>query len=235
MDVLALIHGDEVRSGVFADAAAARGDRIEEWSIAWGTPPPRPIDAYDAVLVFGGAMHPDQDEKHPWLREESLLLQRLLDTHVPMLGICLGAQLIARAAGAPVLPAPDPEVGWYAVELTQAGRDDPLLAHASASFTAFQWHFYTYGLPAGAVELARSAACTQAFRLGDSAWGIQCHPEVTMEQIEQWTVEAPEDVEGPVEELVAESRERIAAWNEFGRDLCSGFLSIASGDQAAAA
>jgi GMP synthase-like glutamine amidotransferase len=234
MDVLALIHGDEVRSGVFADAAEARGDRIDEWSIAWGTPPPKPVDSYDAVLVFGGAMHPDQDHIHPWLRDESLLIERLLDTHVPVLGVCLGAQLIARAAGAPVLAAREPEVGWYRVELTEAGRGDPLFAHAPESFTAFQWHFYTHGLPAGAVELAGSAVCTQAFRLGDSAWGVQCHPEVTIEQIEQWAVEAPEDVEGSVAELVAESRERIAEWNTFGRDLCGAFLALAAGERLAA-
>src|SRR5690349_14018973 len=138
MNVLALIHGDEVRSGVFADAAAARGDRIEEWSLAWGTPPPRPVDEYGAVIVFGGAMHADQDHLHPWLREETLLIQRLLNTGVPVLGVCLGAQLLARAAGAPVFASPEPEVGWHTVELTDAGREDPLLRGAPASFTAFQ-------------------------------------------------------------------------------------------------
>ena len=69
MDVLALIHGEEVRPGVFAEVADERGDRLEEWSTVWDEPLPRPLDAYDAVLVFGGAMHADQDDHHPWLRE----------------------------------------------------------------------------------------------------------------------------------------------------------------------
>ena len=78
MYILAVIHGAKVRSGVFGEVAAARGHKLEEWSLAWGTPPPRPIDDYGAVLIFGGAMHADQDDHHPWLREEDLFLQRLL-------------------------------------------------------------------------------------------------------------------------------------------------------------
>src|ERR671934_225897 len=81
-------------------------------SCARRKPPVRPLDDYAAVLVFGGSMHADQDEHHPWLREETLLLQRLLDQHVPVLGVCLGAQLLARAAHAPVFPAAEPEIGW---------------------------------------------------------------------------------------------------------------------------
>ena len=112
MDVLAVIHGETVRAGVFADAVEARGHRLEEWSLAWGTSLPRPLDAYGAVLVFGGAMHADQEGYHPWLREENLFLQRLLDIRKPALGVCLGAQLLAKAAGAPVGPASEPEIGW---------------------------------------------------------------------------------------------------------------------------
>src|SRR5213596_3621394 len=127
MDVLAVIHGDSVRAGVFGDVVGERGHRLEEWSLAWDTPLPRPLDAYGAVLVFGGAMHADQDEHHPWLREEDLFLHRLLDLQVPMLGVCLGAQLIAKAAHAPVGPSAEPEVGWRSVELLEDARDDPLL------------------------------------------------------------------------------------------------------------
>src|SRR5206468_4674386 len=98
MDVLAIIHGKSVRSGVFGDVVRERGHGLEEWSLAWGKPLPRPLDAYGAVLVFGGAMHADQDDHHPWLQEEDFFLQRLLDLHTPVLGICLGAQLVAKAA-----------------------------------------------------------------------------------------------------------------------------------------
>ncbi len=179
-------------------------------------------------------MHADQDHLHPWLHEESMLLQRLLDLRVPLLGVCLGAQLIARAAGAPVGPSSEPEVGWHAVELTAAARDDPLFGGLPARFDAFQWHFYTHGIPAGGIELARSRVCTQAFRLGEAAWGVQFHPEVTAEQIESWTRESPEELSVPAEELMTESRTRIDEWNDFGRTLCSNFLTFAEGLRAAA-
>ena len=126
MNILAVIHGENVRAGVFADAISERGDELEEWSLAWGTPPPRPLDDYGAVLVFGGAMHADHDEHHPWLREENFLLQRLLGLQVPMLGVCLGAQLIAKAAHADVGPSSQPEIGWHPIELTDEAGDDPV-------------------------------------------------------------------------------------------------------------
>jgi GMP synthase-like glutamine amidotransferase len=224
--VLALIHGREGRSGVFGEAVEARGHVVEEWSLAWNQPPPRPLDDYGAVLVFGGSMHADQDERHPWLREETLFLRRLLDLRAPVLGVCLGAQLLARAAGAPVGPAREPEIGWYDVELTPAAADDPILARLPRRFAAFQWHFYTYGVPGGGVELARSAICTQAFRLGHAAWGIQFHAEVTPAQIARWLAE--DDAPGfDVDAIARQTEERIEEWNELGRELCDAFVVVA--------
>ena len=228
MNVLAVIHGDKVRAGVFAEAVAAAGHQLEEWSLAWDTPLPRPIDDFGAVLVFGGAMHADQDDRHPWLRQENLFLQRLLDRHVPVLGVCLGAQLLAKAAAAPVGPSSEPEIGWFEIELTEEGRDDPVLGSLPPRFEAFQWHFYTHGLPAGAVELARSRVCTQAFRLGESAWGVQFHPEVTAEQVEGWIAEDADELPVSAEDFAAETVGRIADWNELGRTLCAGFLEVAA-------
>jgi GMP synthase (glutamine-hydrolysing) len=232
--VLAVIHGATVRSGIFGEVSAERDHQLEEWSLAWGSPPPRPIDDYGAVFVFGGSMHADQDEHHPWLREENLFLQRLLDLRLPVLGVCLGAQLIAKATHTWVGPASEPEIGWHPVELLDAARDDPLLGSLPERFDAFQWHFYTYGLPGGAVELATSPVCTQAFRLGDAAWGIQFHAEVTESQILGWIEEAPEELPGPADELVAETRLRIDEWNDLGRRLCAGFLEVAERVEAAA-
>jgi GMP synthase (glutamine-hydrolysing) len=224
--VLALIHGGRSRSGVFGEAVEARGHELEEWSLAWGEPPPRPLDDYGAVLAFGGSMHADQDDRHPWLREETLFLHRLLDSRTAVLGVCLGAQLLARAAHAPVGPAGEPEIGWYEVELTPEADDDPVLSRLPPRFEAFQWHFYTYGVPAGAVELARSAVCTQAFRLGDAAWGIQFHAEVTRPQIARWLADDP----APgfdLEAIARETEERIDRWNDLGRELCGAFLEVA--------
>jgi GMP synthase (glutamine-hydrolysing) len=227
MNVLALVHGANVPPGVFGEEAEERGHRLDTWSLAWGTPPPRPVDDYQAVLVLGGAMHADQDDRHPWLRDETFFLQRLLDLRLPLLGVCLGAQLIARAAHAPVLPCREPEVGWVEVELTKAAAEDPIFRRLPGRFVAFQWHFYQHRLPAGACELARSRVCTQAFRLGDAVWGVQFHPEVTREVIECWIEESPEEVPGSPEELRAQTERHLHAWQELGRALFGAFLEVA--------
>ena len=172
-------------------------------------------------------MHADQDAHHPWLNEESLWLQQVLDRHTPVLGVCLGVQLLARAAGAWVGRMPEgPEIGWHAVDLTEAGAADPVVGALPPRFEALQWHHYTYALPAGAVELARSASCTQAFRLGEACWGVQFHPEVTQTQVEGWMVDLDDPPPDP-ERLRAETPLKIARWNELGRTLCSAFLDTA--------
>ncbi|MBA3245747.1 MAG: type 1 glutamine amidotransferase [Actinobacteria bacterium] len=218
MKVLALTHGPSVGTGVFGEAIRDAGHELAEWCVPLGGEPPA---AADAVLVFGGAMHADQEERHPWLLGELRFLEAALERELPLFGVCLGAQLLAKAAGADVHPAAESEVGWFEVELT-AAADDPVFGSLPARFDAFQWHHYTYGLPAGATELARSAVCTQAFRLG-RAYGIQFHAEVTGPQIEQWLGEDPGDVADP-EALRRETAARIADWNELGRGLCRAFL-----------
>jgi GMP synthase (glutamine-hydrolysing) len=217
--ILALTHGDNVGPGVFEDAAQAAGHELVERNVARDGVPD---EGTDAAIVLGGAMHPDQEDRHPWLAPELRFLGRELERGTPLLGVCLGSQLIARAAGARVFRAAKPEVGWLQVELTESGSADPVAAALPQRFDAFQWHHYTHDLPEGAVELARSPVCTQAFRLG-RAWGVQFHPEVRGDQVESWLAEDPDDVADPAA-LRAATRERIEDWNELGRRLCSAFL-----------
>jgi GMP synthase (glutamine-hydrolysing) len=226
---LSVIHGTDARTELFAPVVTAAGHSLDEWSFGWGTPSPRPLESYDAVFVFGGAMHADQDEHHPWLVEETAWLEQLLQTQTPVLGVCLGVQLLARAAGSWVRRMPDgPEIGWCHVELTEAGALDPVLGSMPRMFDALQWHHYTYGLPAGAVELAKSPACTQAFRLGESCWGVQFHPEVTATQLDGWMDDADDPPPNP-ERLRAETPAKMPRWNELGRGLCAAFLETAEG------
>ena len=217
--ILALTHGDNVGPGVFEDAVRAAGHELVERNVARAGVPD---EGADAAIVLGGAMHPDQEDRHPWLAPELRFLERELERRTPLLGICLGSQLIARAAGARVFRAAEPEVGWLEVELTENGCGDPVVAALPQRFDAFQWHHYTHDLPEGAVELARSPVCTQAFRLG-RAWGVQFHPEVRGDQVESWLADDPDDVADPAA-LRAATRERIEGWNVLGRRLCSAFL-----------
>ena len=218
MDVLALTHGSNVGPGVFSDAVGAGGHRLVERVVPTEG---LPSHGADAVIVLGGAMHPDEEETHGWLRAEVEWIAEELARGTPLLGVCLGSQLLARAAGARVYRASEPEVGWLPVEVS-AG-DDPVAAALPTRFDAFQFHEYTHDLPPGAVELARSAVCTQAWRLGN-AWGVQFHPEVRLEQIESWAAEEPHAV-GDVAAFLDESRRRIAGWNDLGRRLCTAFLN----------
>jgi GMP synthase (glutamine-hydrolysing) len=224
--VLSLVHADEARTELFGPVIAEAGHALDEWSFASGAEPPRPLDSYDAVLVFGGAMHPDQEDRHAWLRDELQWLRALLARPVPTLGICLGSQLVARAAGSWVGPLPEPEIGWHGVALSEAAAADPVLSSLPERFEAFQWHHYGHGLPDGAVELARSPAGVQAFRLGETCWGVQFHPEVTEPQLVSWIADESDPPPDP-ERLRSETRERIGDWNELGRRLCRAFLAAA--------
>jgi GMP synthase (glutamine-hydrolysing) len=225
MRVLSVTHGPSVPGGVFDEVVETAGHELERWVVPLGGAPREP-DRYEAVMVFGGSMHPDQDEQFPWLEREAGFLREVLESGVPALGVCLGAQLLARAAGAKVTRAPEPEVGWLDIELTPAGADDPVLGVMPTHVQAFQWHHYTFSLPDGAAELARSDLCTQAFRLRE-AWGIQFHAEVTAPMIESWLAEDPDDVADP-EALRVDTRLRIDGWNEIGRRLSDAFLGLAS-------
>lgn len=233
MRVLSITHQRNAASGVFGDAVVDRGHELDEWDISRIPEPPAPIYAYSAVLVFGGAMQVDQEERHGWLRDENALLKRLLADEVPTFGVCLGGQLLAKALGGPVRRMPSSEVGWFDVELTPEAADDPVFSDLPARFTALQWHSYHFELPHGAVPLARNDRCLQAFGVG-AAWGIQFHPEVTHAGLIDWAGASKPEEDGPldVQALLAESDELIGGWNAFGKKLCGRFLAVAEGSEA---
>ncbi len=221
MRVLAIVHEEDAGPGVFIDALRARGAELHSWMIPRDGPPSLDPRDYDAVMTFGGAMNPDEEDAHPWLAEEKALLADLLDREVPLLGVCLGAELVAEAAGAPARPMGEPEIGWYEVET--AFKADPVAGALPAQFDALEWHSYETRLPPGGVALAWSERCLQAFRVGDRAWGIQFHAEVTGEDFESW-LDTSADAPRNGDALRAQTRERIAGWNDLGRGLCERFL-----------
>ena len=208
----------------------ARGVELDEWLLAErGTAPPREIADYDAVLTFGGAMNADQEDRQPWLRFEKDFLAAMLDDGIPLLAVCLGCQLLAEAAGGSARRASEPEIGWCEVEITEEGETDPVIGPLAPRFTGFQWHSYEAVPPDGAAILASSPICAQAYRLGERAWGIQFHAEVTADDAGRW-IDGYRSDEDAVrigidpEALRRETESKMADWNRLGRELCGRFL-----------
>jgi GMP synthase-like glutamine amidotransferase len=144
-----------------------------------GELPPSP-DSYEWLIVMGGPMNIHEEGRHPWLAAEKQAIRAALERGCRVLGICLGAQLIADVLGAPVTRNAQREIGWFPVELTAAGRRHPLFADFPDRFEAYHWHGDTFGLPAGATQLASSAACAQqAYAWGTRVVGLQFHLETT--------------------------------------------------------
>lgn len=228
MDVLALVHGDGGGPSLFEEVMRGRRDRIVEVHLHREEQLERPPGEYGAVLVLGGTAHPYEEQANPWLGHELEYLGRVLEEGVPALGVCLGAELFARAAGGRVERMPEPEIGWVPVELTEAASDDPVFFALPPRFPSFQWHEYAAGVPPGGVELARSETGAQAYRLGTTVWGVQFHPEVRFEQMVGWIRSYGPDAPVPPETFVADARRHISAWNEIGRELCTRFLDAAA-------
>jgi GMP synthase (glutamine-hydrolysing) len=145
------------------------------------------LEGYHGLIILGGPMNVDQVDQHTHLVTELNLIREAIYKGFPVLGVCLGAQLIAKALGAEVRRNQEKEIGWYSVSLTRDGKDDPLFAHFQDTERIFQWHGDTLQIPKGAVHLATSPTCTnQAFRYGDNVYGFQFHLEVDEPLIERW-------------------------------------------------
>jgi GMP synthase (glutamine-hydrolysing) len=135
-------------------------------------------------------MNVDETKRYPPLASETGWIRDAVDAGLPVLGICLGSQLLAKALGARVYANRVKEIGWYPLEMMPAAQADHLFEGCEATPTVFQWHGDTFDLPSGAVHLACSAACPhQAFRYGETAYALQYHLEVTPEQIDEWLVQ----------------------------------------------
>jgi GMP synthase-like glutamine amidotransferase len=159
-------------------------------------PIPAQLDEYSALVVMGGIMSATSDDGFPARRAELALLTTALAESVPTLGICLGAQLLAAAAGARVYAGDQLEIGWLPLALTGAAATDPLLADLESPVDVFQWHGDTFDLPADAVRLGESSLyANQAFRVGDAAWGLQFHVEIDEPTVESWLAASPDQAE----------------------------------------
>ncbi|MDX6539479.1 MAG: hypothetical protein QOI71_1089 [Gaiellales bacterium] len=186
----------------------------------------RPGD-FGGIAPLGGSMQAWDEDALPYLRRQREFLREAVEEGVPVLGICLGGQLLARALGADVRPAQRLEAGWLTIEATPEAAGDALLAHLSAPVGVYQWHTDVFDLPAGAIRLARSEQSeNQAFRYGERAWGLQFHPEVDAPLFAGWMQNYPD---APARAGIdrAELEAAIAAGSpEFTDALFGAFCSV---------
>jgi GMP synthase (glutamine-hydrolysing) len=165
----------------------ARGHRIRFHNFQRDPDSQPNVDRYRGLIVLGGPMNVEDQHRYPHLTTELRAIEAALRQDKPVLGICLGAQLLAHVLGGPVHRHERHEIGWYDLITTPEGRSDPVLASMGERAPVFQWHGCTWGLPSGAVQLARTDTCEQqAFRWGSSAYGFQFHLEADAPMIERW-------------------------------------------------
>jgi GMP synthase-like glutamine amidotransferase len=206
--------------GRIAPALHQAGLAYEYFDVFAGATPPPPA-ASPALILMGGPMSANDDQDY--LRAELHLIEATLRIGRPILGVCLGAQLLAKALGARVYRNPLKEIGWFPVDFTAAADGDPLLRGLPNPSMVLQWHGETFDLPAGAVHLASAQRCrNQAFRYGSQVYGFQFHMETTAEMIADWCRQDANcgdvrELNQPIDPHAFDSQQGEAAALVFGR------------------
>jgi len=184
---------------------------------------PTDPEPYSHVLVLGGPMGANEEEKYPFLALELELIKACVELDKPLLGVCLGSQLIAKALGSSVYPASLKEIGWHTVELTRPAAMDFLFSFMPKEITVFQWHGDTFDLPRHSVRLAASEACpNQAFRYKNNIYALQFHLEVTQGMVNSWKEFYREELKregAAIPSFIPDSRVASISWEFFSRFL----------------
>ncbi len=192
------------------------------------------IDRYRGLIVLGGPMNVEDHARRPHLVTELKAIERALAQDKPVLGICLGAQLLAHVLGAPIRRLERPEIGWYDLHTTEPGRSDPVIGALGATASVFQWHGYHFELPSGAHHLARTVGCEQqAFRAGNNVYGFQFHLEMDAALIDRWLAQpayraelANAGLEHDEQAIRLHTAERISAMQQSAAQVFNNFLDL---------
>jgi GMP synthase-like glutamine amidotransferase len=230
--VIVLRHAPHVPIGSLEQVLAHAGVPQVSVDLFAEIPEALPLDAAAGLVILGGPMNVDEVGAYPFLQPELDWIRQAVDRELPTLGICLGAQLLAKALGQRVYRNPVKEIGWYDIELLPAAREDRLFGGRGPVETVFQWHGDTFDLPDRAVHLARGDSCSsQAFRVGPSAYGVQFHVEMTPALIDEWLEEPHFSAEVAALDYIdpaairAQVPHRIAAMDSFSQCLLGRFAA----------
>ena len=218
--------------GVGPAAVEAAGGTVAVWDAIGGEPRPG-LAAVAGVVLFGSSYNVEHADEQPFILATGDLIREAVDTQVPFLGVCFGAQALTWALGGRVMKAPSREVGFEPIRPTAAAADDPLLSHYADGDMVFQWHMDTFELPDAAQLLATGDhVANQAFRLGEATWATQFHLEIDRPEIELWMAEDPENIEAvwgkSPARIEAESDELQALHEVKGREVFARFTRLAA-------
>ncbi len=188
--ILIIKHIDIEGPGTLGDFLIAQTEAFRIVELGAGEPIPPDPCIFKGVVVLGGPMNVYEEDHYPFLKPENDFIQKVLKAGIPYLGICLGSQLLAKAAGARVVKSPVKEIGWYQIQLTDAGKKDPLFDGFRESDPIYHWHGDMFQIPPNGKLLASARGCPhQAFKVGMCAYGLQFHVEVTDKSIKEWCEE----------------------------------------------
>ena len=216
-------------TGIFLDLLQAQKRPVETVRFYEGDRAPENLSPFSGLLVMGGPMSVNDEATYPWLKTEDRLLNEALALDFPTLGICLGSQLIAKAAGGTIRQGPRKEIGWYPVRLTAAARHDRLFGGFPESIEVFEWHGEYFDTPPGAVNLASSTLYKcQAFSIGRNVYGLLFHLEVTASMVSDWVSTFTQELDGvsdyiQPDAILDQLPARIDALNGLARTLFARF------------
>ena len=192
MKILVIIHVESEGPGTLGTFLESKGMELVIGRLYAGDRLPQNLREFSAVVSMGGPMNVYEEDTYSYLREETIFLEKALNADMPILGVCLGSQMIAKAAGAPVKVGAVKEVGWGTISLSDAARSDPFFQGLPQTFDVFQWHEDMFHIPQGGTLLAGSEICPhQAFRFRNAV-GLQFHVEVTAEILGEWFAGSPQ-------------------------------------------